>query len=185
MELRLKGLNWKRTHVADLENGRRETLDVGSLALLAFVFGEPVSRLLDGGGEVLLTPKSDWPTHGCKTTVENLRAALSGANDWMIWPVGEETTPAILKRLAHDLRNAPIAIERDLAKELGVDPSFVRDAADGLWGVTFAEERDRRVKELGDLPIGERQARQGHITRELKAALTKWVLEGEEPGADG
>ncbi|MFD7064387.1 helix-turn-helix domain-containing protein [Streptomyces sp. NPDC059906] len=184
-KLSTRGLNWKRTHVADLESGRRETIDLGTLVTLAFVLGVPLARLLEGEGHVLLSPKADWPEHGATARADALRAALSGGNDWMIWPVGRETLSVDLRRIDHELRDPPVQIERELAEELGVDPSRVIHSAAGLWGLTLAEERNRRVKALGDLSIGERQARQGHITRELKAALTKWVLEGEESGDHG
>lgn len=169
------GLGWKRTHIADLESGRRETVDLGTLVILGSVFDVPLQELLAGDGDVLLTPRTDFPTHTTTSTREQLRAWLSGSR-YSLLVSGEAEVKAALEDLR---REVPVQADSVLAKRLNMPLMDVVNAARGLWGRSLTEERDRRVAELGDLSIGERQARQGHITRELNTELTKWIDEGE------
>ncbi|MER6527654.1 helix-turn-helix transcriptional regulator [Streptomyces sp. NPDC001508] len=178
------GLRWKRTHIAALESGRRETVDVGTLVLLAAAFEVPVPELYQGSGDVLLTPRAGAEDHGVTATREQLRAWMSGEHSNLMIR-GPQTAFAVLELSDHKTRPIPVEADRALAKRLGRNLRDVVNAAEGLWGRSLTEERDRRVAaELADLPIGERQARQGHITRELSAALRKWI-EGGEAEADG
>ncbi|MCX4908065.1 helix-turn-helix domain-containing protein [Streptomyces sp. NBC_00878] len=180
-QLATVGLNWKRAQIADLESGRRETVDLGTLVVLAFVFGAPVHWLLEGESNVLLTPRADMPAHGAVMSREQLRAAIAGEENYTVTIEGSDSVKAKWDHWRHEEREIPVKLDKELARQLDVDVVRIVSAADGLWGRSLTEERERRVAELGDLPISERQARQGHITRELKSALTKWVLEGEEP----
>ena len=92
-----------------------------------------------------------------------------------------DAIPAPSDRLT---RPIPVEADRTLAKRLGRDPRDIVEAAEGLWGRSLTEERDRRVSELGDLPIRDRQERQGHITRELSAALRQWIEREKTPVAE-
>ncbi|MER6484116.1 helix-turn-helix transcriptional regulator [Streptomyces virginiae] len=167
------GLTWKRTHIADLESGRRESVDLGTLVILASVFDVRLPDFMNGQGDVLLTPRADYPRRETTSTRQQLRSWLSGGEESLLISDAESVRTA--------LRDEGSAIGADvaLAKRLGLPALDVVDAARGLWLRTLTEERDRRVAELGDLPLGERQAKQGHITRELNAELTKWINEGE------
>lgn len=172
------GLYWKRTHIAALESGRRETVDVGTLVLLAAAFDVPVTELYRGEGDVLLTPRADADDYTVTATRAQLREWFSGAES-NIMIRGTRAALAAAEHSQHKTRPIPVEADRALAKRLGRDLRDVVEAAEGLWGRSLTEERDRRVSELGDLPIGERQARQGHITRELSAALRQWIERGE------
>lgn len=170
-ELSSRGLAWKRAHIADLENERRETLDLGALVVLAAVLDVRLPDLFAGEGDVLLTPRADFPDHAITTTRERLRA----------WLIGEERPIRIDGRqdVRTALRGVPAQADDALAKRLAIPVPKVIAAARGLWGHSLTQERDKRVLELGDLPIAERQARQGHITRELSAELSAWIAEGD------
>ena len=175
------GLPWKRTQVSDLESGRRESLDVGTLIVLASALGHvPLADLVAGDGKVLLTPRADFPEQGVTCTRSELRKWLSGERA-SITLSGVQTGIKSMEHSVHVSREIPASLDISLAKLWNVDPWDVVNAAEALWNRSATEERDRRVAELGDLPIGERQARQGHITRELSAVLKRWLQLGEEP----
>ncbi|WP_327430942.1 helix-turn-helix domain-containing protein [Streptomyces sp. NBC_01236] len=178
-EVALSGLNWKRTHVADFENGRRETIDVGTLVVLAAACEMRLPDFFQGQGSVLLTPKSEYEKFRATVTREELRAWLS-AGTAAVEVGGEEPVKAALDRFRHEGREIPIDADAALAERLGVSTRTVVDAALQVWDRSLTEERDRRVAALGDLPLSERQAKQGHITRQLTAILMKWMdAEGE------
>lgn len=171
-----RGLTWKRAHIADLENGRREALDIGALVVLADVLDARLPDLFEGEGDVLLTPRADWPEHAVSAS----RAQLRG------WLAGERSEVRIDGHVAirAALHPASSKLEAAIAEREGFSLQQVLAAAHGLWGRSLTEERDKRVADLGDLPIGERQAKQGHITRDLAAELIEWVAnaEGSEDG---
>lgn len=173
------GLPWKRTHVAALESGRRETVDVGTLLVLAATFEVPLTELVQGDGEVLLTTRADAEDYGLTATRAQLREWFSGARS-TVMTSGAAASIAWVDHFHHKARPIPVAADRVLANRLGRRLFDVVEAAEGLWGRSLTEERDRRVAELGDLSVGERQARQGHITRELSRALQQWIETGVE-----
>lgn len=182
-ELVRTGLNWKRTQVSDLESGRRETVDLGALVVLAQAFEAPLRDFFAGDGDVLLTPKADHPEFGATATREELRAWFS-AEDSSITVTGRQSIAAAMERWRWEGREIAAEADVALAKRLGVDPWKVIRAAEHVWSRSLTEERDRRVAELGDLPVGERQAKQGHITRQLTAILIK-QMDGEGEAEDG
>ncbi|MFF3461011.1 helix-turn-helix domain-containing protein [Streptomyces sp. NPDC001984] len=170
-QLSSRGFAWKRAHIADLESGRRETLDLGALIVLGAVLEVQLSDLFAGDGDVLLTPRADFPQHAITVTREQLRAWLLGEKTWVRID-GSEGVRAVL-------HGTPAQADDALAKRLGIPTGDVVAAARRLWGRSLTQERDERVLQLGDLPIEERQARQGHITRELSSDLSAWIAEGE------
>src|SRR5688500_12860543 len=50
--LRGFGLSWTAANIASIESGRRESIDVGALHLLALAYDVRESRLFEGEGEV-------------------------------------------------------------------------------------------------------------------------------------
>ncbi|MCY0952087.1 helix-turn-helix domain-containing protein [Streptomyces sp. H27-S2] len=168
------GLKWKRTHISDLESGRREAVDLGALVVLSHALELQLRDLFDGEGNVMITPRSDFPASWAQTTRAELRAWLS-AEESSVIPMGSDNVRAVLKDFNRRGRSIPIAADRAFAERYGVDLLDVVNAAEQIWDGSLTEERDRRVNALGDLPVGERQAKQGHITRQLTATLTKWM----------
>lgn len=168
------GLKWKRTHVSDLESGRREAVDLGTLVVLSQALGVQLRDLLAGEGNVIITPRSDFPASWAQATRAELRAWLS-AEDSNFTVMGSENVAAFLQHLEREGRSIPIEADLTFAKRYGIEVRDVVRAAEQIWDGSLTEERDRRVAALGDLPVGERQAKQGHITRQLTTALAKWM----------
>lgn len=171
-QLSTRGLTWKRAHIADLESGRRETLDLGALIVLGETLDVPLRELFTGDGDVLLTPRSDFPEHAITVTRGQLRTWLNGEKAQVRIDGHEDVRAA--------LHGTPAQADAALAERLGLPVEHVIAAARSRWGHSLTQERDKRVQQLGDLPIEERQARQGHITRDLSADLSAWIAEGEE-----
>lgn len=147
------GLSWTRTRIAVIERGDRETVDVGTLLLLAAAFDVSVSALFSGAGHVKLSPLN-------RQTRAGVQQMLSTTATWR--DLSNADKPETM-RFTVDAVEADVA----LADRLDVSTRRVVEAAVRLWGQSLTEERDRRVAALGDLDPGERQAHRGHITREL------------------
>lgn len=50
-----RGMPWGRSHIADLETGRRETIGVAELVVLAHTFGVRTAEFFAGDGDVRTT----------------------------------------------------------------------------------------------------------------------------------
>lgn len=86
-----KGLDWKRTQIADLETGRRETVDVGALVVLASAFDVTVTHLLAADADVLVAPVSqdEWSV---AIGGQQLRLAMVG-QEFSLKPIGNPPVP--------------------------------------------------------------------------------------------
>lgn len=173
------GLAWKRTHISDLESDRRETLDLGTLVVLAQALDVPLRDFFAGEGNVLLTPRAEYPESGAMATREQLRDWLSGEEAGLT-VMGDRNVRAFMDHFTWQGRDIPIEADAAFAGRMGVTVEEVVKAAERIWRGSLTEERDRRVAALGDLPIQERQAKQGHITRQLTAILAKQMDVPEE-----
>ncbi|MFE2020130.1 helix-turn-helix domain-containing protein [Streptomyces sp. NPDC059499] len=182
-ELVRTGLNWKRTQISDLESERRETLDLGALVVLGQALGVQLRDFFAGDGDVMLTPRSEYPKSWAKASRADLRGWLSG-EDATLTVMGSDNVRAALDHWDRQGRSIPIEADAAFAERYGVDVRDVVQAAEQMWDGSLTEERDRRVATLGDLPVAERQAKQGHITRQLTAALLKWMQADGTVGAD-
>ncbi|MFD9374662.1 helix-turn-helix domain-containing protein [Streptomyces sp. NPDC059999] len=173
-ELALTGLKWKRTQISDLESARRETVDLGSLVILAQALDVRLHDFFAGEGNVMITPRSEFPEAWAQATRAELRAWLS-AEDASFTVMGDDGVRAALDEVRRGGRDILIEADLAFAERYGVDVLEVVKAAGQMWAGSLTEERDRRVAALGELPVGERQAKQGHITRQLTKALVKWM----------
>ncbi len=178
----LKG--WRRATVTALEAGDRQ-ITVEEALVIAHVFGVPVVDLLPLGPEpeeasrehtwilrlgpdaVMVPAIARWHLTGGHEGQEDYTAAGGGIFD-------EASTPAY----------GSFLMERDdanikAAKVLGIGVKAVVALAECLWtGLTLPRERDRRLREQGDVDLlspRSLQGRRGHITRglltELRTAL--------------
>lgn len=164
--LRSEALNWTAANIASIESGRRETVDVVVLSLLAVAYNVPLSRLFEGDGEMRL---------GHETTVL-LRTYRRWLDDG-----GPGNQRLILTQTGFAARKAIEAMPDDgkflfqadaeLAARLDLTPQDVYRAAERLWGRTLHEERDRRIADLGEMTPTQRRTRRGHITRQLAKEL--------------
>ncbi len=154
------GLNWSRSRLAGVEAGGRDTVDIGTLLLLAESIGVPVAEFFAGDGNVRLSSQAVAPR-------AYVREQLSGTPS-------PERSADLLVTIKPDDPNlgvqsfASTEADEALARRVGVPVYVVATKAFELWGRTLTDERDRRVRELlGDVESSERQAHRGHITREL------------------
>lgn len=168
------GLPWKRTQIADLERDRRETIDLGTLAMLATALDTSLARLFEGDGDVMLTPRAEYGEYGATASRDEIRKWL-GDRVPEVTVQGTSSVSAAMKHWNWEGRKIPAEVDIALAEKLDVDPWRVIKAAELLWSGSLTEERDKRVAALGDLPPQQRQAKQGHITRQLTSVLTKWM----------
>lgn len=184
-QLASTGLPWKRSQIMDVERGRRETIDFGIVLVLAAALEVPVSRFFDGEGDVALTPQADFTEYGAKASLSELR-------DWVtdkappVVVCGQAAVSSAMRHWQWQGRQIPAAADIELARRLDVDPWKVIEAAEKVWNGSITEERDRRVAALGDLSARERQAKQGHITRQMYAVVTKLIqADAAGGGSDG
>jgi transcriptional regulator with XRE-family HTH domain len=183
-ELAMTGLPWKRSQIADVERGRREAIDFGTLLVLAKALDVPVGRFFEGDGEVALTPQADFGEYGAKARRSELRGWVSDhVPDVTV--CGAAAVSAAMRYWRWQGREVPAEADILLARKLDVDPWKVIDAAEKVWNGSITEERDRRVAALGDLSPRERQAKQGHITRQMYAVVTKLIQADAAGGSDG
>jgi transcriptional regulator with XRE-family HTH domain len=164
-----QGLSWARSKVAALESGNRPRVDCGELVMMAAGLGVAVTELFQGGGDVHLAP------HPRVVRRESLRSALNGGpidifDDGRLLP-GPERDAAleqIFRVIAETPSYPPWEADHELARRLGRPTDEVVKAATSIFdGRTLTEERDRRVSNLGQMPMSERMAHRGHVTREL------------------
>lgn len=165
-----RGMPWSRSKIAAAEAGERPNLSFADVLALAHTFDVELAELFEGDGDVALTPHVSLPRAAVRDLIRGL-SVLEGSGDWNTETRREELTRLARMRADGDTRRAAAfqATEADqaLAQRLEVPATVVIAAAQRLWGRTLTEERDRRVAELGEKEVNERQAYRGHITREL------------------
>jgi transcriptional regulator with XRE-family HTH domain len=166
------GLNWTRVRIAAIERGDRDTVDVGTLLLLAAAFGVAPAEFFMGSGGVRLSTGAVQSLAGVRRTLSCVPRPDLAAEDRPhrieVLPSGD---PGEMTRMVM----ATIEADAALAERLGVPSGRVVDAAIGIWGRSLTEERDARVAALGDMEPGERQAHRGHITRELAQEIERAI----------
>ncbi|WP_436759352.1 helix-turn-helix domain-containing protein [Streptosporangium sp. V21-05] len=155
--LQAVGVRWTRSQLAAIEGGHRESIDVGTAALVAQAFGVPTVELFSGDGPVSLGPDATW-------TLGALRDTFTGTV-----PGGPEIS-ARARRAAQAV-TAPDQADRDLSARLSVPLEKVAEAARLLWGQPLQAERDRLIREMEPMTDAQRKTRRGHITRRLTRAV--------------
>lgn len=174
--------SWTRSQIAALEAGNRESVDAGTLVMLATAFSVRVSDLFAGDGGVLFSDEVGL-------TREMLRYAYSGGDE--LGKAGWTRTGRALASWiemyasgAISIEDAPAPFQADaeLAVRLGISPNAVIDTARNLWGRTLHEERDHRVSQLGEIPSAERRARRGHVTRQLAKEIEEALSDTSRGG---
>ncbi|MET8381605.1 helix-turn-helix domain-containing protein [Streptosporangium canum] len=162
--LRKEGLAWTAANVASIESGRRETIDLGALTLLAYAYKVPMSRLFEGDGEMRLSAEAT-------TTLKYYRRWLDREAPGMILAFSGHAARKTIDAMPDDGKFL-FQADAELAARLGLTPKDVYEAAERLWqGRTLHEERDRRLAELGEMTPTQRRTRRGHITRQLAKEL--------------
>jgi transcriptional regulator with XRE-family HTH domain len=167
-----QGLKWARSKIAALEAGNRPRVDCAELVMMAAGLQATVAELFEGSGEVHLTP------HPIIVDREWLRAAFNSTQmslwfDAQMLPGPEreardEHMRGVLDTVKPYPWDSPSEADGELARRLAVPTDVVVNAAINIFdGRTLTQERDRRVANLGQMPMSERMAHRGHVTREL------------------
>jgi transcriptional regulator with XRE-family HTH domain len=79
----------------------------------------------------------------------------------------------------------PTDAEAHAAGRLEVEPVQLRYASRALWGRDFEEERDARAGGAEDVPSKTLQARRGHASRAMLAALKAFLGSAQTPAQPG
>lgn len=144
------GLDWKRDHVAALENGRRASVSIEEVVIMSAAYGVCLDEWFAGQGEVQLTS-------AVSTTRDELRDVLRGKG------LRRATTRVLDMSSVEDLE----ADER-AASRLGVETRDVTRIAHELWGHSLTAERNRR---LADSPTKDPKA-----MRTVRGGMTKRLM---------
>ncbi|WP_406639240.1 helix-turn-helix domain-containing protein [Amycolatopsis sp. WGS_07] len=168
--LALCGLMWSRQKLSAAEQGLRP-IEIEDLILLAIAFNTPLTEFLKGAGHVEVGAVSlELRLIQQVLRGEHFRSELStlGPTERL-----RELTRAINLKGKIDSALHPEAVEADfdLARKLGVPLEAVTSTAYSIWDRTLTEERDAQAVAFSDLPIRQRQAQRGHVTRALTQQL--------------
>lgn len=145
------GLDWKRDQVASLESGRRDSVTVPELLLMAWAYRVPLADFFQGEGDIQLSPEAT-------ATQATVRDLLKGRS--------RNASVVVTVDFSEADEDDPVADR--IADRLGVDIEQVMDAAQELWGQTATKERDER---LSRTPPADPRA-----MRTLRAGMTKRLL---------
>jgi transcriptional regulator with XRE-family HTH domain len=169
-----RGAQWHRSKIAAIEAGERPNLSFGDVLVLANALNVELAELYEGDGEVTLT---EYITLSRPMVRDVIRGTyvVGGSAGWDPTTRQDELTELARIRADDDALKAASLLgseaDRALAHRLNVPARAVAETAIELWNRTLTEERDARAAGLGDMSAGERQARRGHITRELSRQL--------------
>ncbi len=179
--LKQHGLGWQRSHIAAIEAGNRESIELDTAVALARALDVPVAELVAGDGPVQLTLDTEFTRAGFRevlsqpATAWTEAAAISGRSALrFIEAVGERSAA----------KQVSFQADAELAARLGVKPEDVYHAAERLWGHNLHQERDRRIAEMGEMSAAQRRARRGHITRQLAKELLPHLPGGKSANAE-
>ena len=164
------GERWTRAQLSTLENGKRESITLEELLVLAHTFGVRLADLFDSGVIVVAAGDEDLARNflvnagDFLVTLEGIRAALEGG------PVRAFARPDTARKVKTWLASQ-VEADKAVAERLGLDVKTVVDAAVTMWGHTLTEERDARLGDTGELPPRTLQAKRGAMTRVLTGQI--------------
>jgi transcriptional regulator with XRE-family HTH domain len=162
-----RGAPWHRSKIAAIESGERPNVSIADVLLLAHTFNVELAELFDGDGDVELSQLATLPRPLIRDIIRGM-ASLEGSKDWDPHTRHDELLGlARIRTAGEGTRFGAREADQMLARRLDVPVRAVTEIARELWDKTLTDERDERVNQLGDLPLSERPAHRGHITREL------------------
>lgn len=142
-------------------------MSIADVLLLAHTFNVELAELFDGDGDVELSQLATLPRPLIRDIIRGM-ASLEGSKDWDPHTRHDELLGlARIRTAGEGTRFGAREADQMLARRLDVPVRAVTEIARELWDKTLTDERDERVNQLGDLPLSERPAHRGHITREL------------------
>lgn len=189
------GMPWTRATVASIETGRRK-LSLDELFGLSIVCGVPLSEwLVDDGSEIDLFGGSISSTElaaivaGAVPTQSASSRMMRRLDPTLGDP--ESTDRLIVRELwkkakRPDLENCYRSCENEteqrLSRKFGIDVMSVVLLSISLWGVTFTDERERRVEKATSRRS--LQAARGHISRAMIKDLEALAASYKERGIE-
>lgn len=130
------GLAWTRAQVAGIEAGRRESFGLDELIILSNAFGINLRDWFPGYGTVWLRP-------GVYLARVEIRIMFS---------------PNYLPELRANVERSPKSeAEQNAARALGVTIEEIKASALELWGASFTDEREIRLRRVNDRLTGARK----------------------------
>lgn len=167
-----RGAQWHRSKIAAIEAGERPTVAIADVLLLAHTFNVELAELFEGDGDVELNQLVTLSRAMIRDIIRGM-ASLEGSKDWDPETRRDELLHlARIRTAGEGTRFGAKEADQKLARRLDVPVRAVTEIALELWGKTLTDERDERLDELlGELPLSERPARRGHITRELSQQI--------------
>jgi transcriptional regulator with XRE-family HTH domain len=167
--VRAEGLDWTLDTLSRLEVGKREELSLGEVVLLAEAFGMVPTDWFSEDGEIRVGSariQSRW-----------LRTKLGAS------PGRRHGLPAG-PVLDGPERGMTTEAEAHAAKVLGVSTLTVTLAAVHLWEHRLDEERERRLDRDANATPRQRQARRGHVSRQLLLELREEIARLQQKTAE-
>jgi transcriptional regulator with XRE-family HTH domain len=171
IRLRLFGLDWTRSTITNLENGKK-VLDLDEFAALLQGFGGTAHELFTAPkGQEIVLPDGD--VIGIEAITEGFIQSKEG-HPLTVWTQGlaEASLDYFSSRDDREhliLLGAKNEAEQKVARSLGIPVEEVVGAALDTWGRTLTDEREYRLADW--LETGETgpslRTKRGQITREL------------------
>ena len=172
------GLTWTQATVAQIETGRRETLErLSELVLVSEFTGLSLGELVDSDSPIWLAPGVGAPVPSADADAEWLMAKLGGERvdrglrtpaDHIaggLGPLKSQWPGAQKWKLAQVSMDSQRTAEQRVAAALNRDPLSVSLAAWQLWDQGLTDERDARARK--QYPNGANPQALGRVTRTL------------------
>lgn len=165
------GFRWTANRVTQVVTQRRP-MSLLEITAVCSLLGVPLKDLMGQEGEVELPSGS--------VRIAHLWPSLCGDQRWAMEVAQEAGLRGGVEGWVHN--EAAVKVGR----RLGIRPDLVDLFARDLWGLTLAEERDRRVGPPADGESGRAlQARRGHVTRQLVEDLRSHMRDGADRLMEG
>ncbi|MEV0343653.1 helix-turn-helix domain-containing protein [Nocardia sp. NPDC050713] len=144
------GLPITRDWVASLESGRKPSVTVDELVLMASAYRVSLAEFFNGTGDVQLSAEAEIPLTDVRGLLQGKRAGSSVVR-FDLSEAGEDDP-----------------VSDRIADRLGVDLETVMDVAQQLWGHAATKERDERLSST--------RPSDPKALRTLRAGMTKRLL---------
>jgi hypothetical protein len=180
------GLAWTRSTVAAIETGKRK-ISADELLLLPLILtkatGRPVNLadLFPDGSAVRITDDAALEPKVVRDVATGKVDDRAAAGWWfgLCYTPGSRRFVGLARSRLGQLEEAEREQEVRAARQLGVEPIALVDAAHTLWARGLVEERDRRAAEAHPGAVGKAlDVVRGHVTRTLVDELRE-AIKGE------
>lgn len=167
--LQAEGGGWRKSKVATLESGGRESLALDELVQLAAALGAKWSELLAGSADLSLG------AGGAFVRAAELRASLVEDRSPATVLDSAEAVEAFLAGAVQHDRADPFGMH--LAAKLRAPQPAIDGAARTLYGKTATEERETRVRAFGELSARDTAYRRRDISPAIERQIADHLRE--------